>query len=254
MTEENISLDRYFAAVWRAKWLIIIAVAGAAALTAYLGYRQPALYTASALVEVGRVWKEPLQDIYATAEVINSPGFMQRLAERSGIRAGQLRRSVRAEPITAGPPRARYPILIRITATTESAEESKRLAVAVTDALIEEHGMLFEQAIAPHLQRQQRLEDLLKDKPFDSSLASRELAIKLQTELDDVKSNNLSPTVTEKTHIVEQVVADGTSRPTVWRSVAVSAFLALVATLAAAILLEMMRPGGALKSRAAKPD
>ena len=106
MTGETISLDRYFAAVWRAKWLIIIAVAGAAALTAFLGFRQPTLYTATALLEVGRVWKEPLEDTYATTEIVKSAGFQHRLAEKTGIKYGQLRRSIQADTVTAGPRRS----------------------------------------------------------------------------------------------------------------------------------------------------
>jgi capsular polysaccharide biosynthesis protein len=245
MTEETISLDRYFAAVWRAKWLIFLAVAGAAAITAFLGFRQPTLYTASALLEVGRVWKEPLEDTYTTTEIINSAGFTHRLAEKAGLRPGQLRRSVRAETVTAGPRRTRYPILVRITATTGSFDESERLASAVADAIIEDHAQLFDLALAPRLERQMRLEEMLKGQ-------SSEAAMRLQAELADVKANNTSPTVTEKTRLVEPVVPGATIAPSPWRNVATSALLALFATVAAAILLELLRPAGAMKSRAVK--
>jgi len=245
MTEETISLDRYFAAVWRAKWLIFLAVAGATAITAFLGFRQPTLYTASALIEVGRVWKEPLEDTYTTTEVINSAGFTHRLAEKIGLRPGQLRRSVRAETVTAGPRRTRYPILVRITATTESFEESERLARVVAGAIIEEHGELFDRALAPRLERQAALEEMLKGQ-------SGEAVMRLQAELAEVKANNTSPTVTEKTRLVEPVVPGAIIAPAPWRGVAVSAMLALFATVAAAILLELLRPAGAMKSRAVK--
>lgn len=250
MTEENISLDRYVAAVWRVKWFIIIAVVGAAAVTAFLALRQPTLYTASALIEVGRVWKEPLEDTYTTTEIVNSPGFLHRLADKTGIRAGQLRRSIRAETVTAGPRRSSYPILLRVTATTESFDESVRLAGMVADAVIEDHNKLYIEALAPRLERQQRLEAMLKDESLASSPGGRELAIKLQADLDEVKSSNSSPTVTEKTRLVEPIAPGTATAPTVWRGVAISAMLALLATLAAAMLLELFTKTGAIRSRA----
>jgi hypothetical protein len=227
--------------VWRAKWLVIIAVAGAAALNAFLGFRQPTLYTATALVEVGRVWKEPLEDTYATTEIVKSAGFQHRLAEKTGIRPGQLRRSIQADTITAGPRRSSYPILMRITATTESFDESQRLAGAVAEAVIEDHNKLFDEALAPRLERQQRLEAILKDESLNSAPGGRELAFKLQAELDDVKSNNISPTVTERTRLVEAVVPGSTIAPSVWRGVAISAILALLASVTAVILLSQAR-------------
>lgn len=249
MTEQDISLDRYVAALWRAKWLIAIAVAGAAAVTAFLGFRQPTLYTASALLEVGRVWKEPLEDIYTTTEIINSPGFLHRLAEKSDVRQGQLRRSIKADPVTAGPRRTRYPILVRITATTGSYDESERLASVVADGVIEDHARLFEQALAPRLERQKRLEEMLKDQSLASS-TGRETLLKLQAELDEVRANNTSPTMTEKTRLVEPVVPGSTIAPSPWRNVAFSALIALIVTAAAAILLEVFKATGAIRSKA----
>ena len=249
MTEQDISLDRYLAALWRAKWLIVIAVAAAAAVTAFLGFRQPTLYTATALIEVGRVWKEPLEDTYTTTEIINSPGFLHRLAEKTGNRQGQLRRSIKADTVTAGPRRIRYPILVRITATTGSFDESERLASIVADGIIEDHSKLFEQAIAPRLERQKRIEEMLKDQALASS-AGREAIIRLQTELDEVRANNTSPTVTEKTRLVEPVVQGATISPSPWRSVAFSGLIALIVTSAAIVLLEVFKAAGAIRSKA----
>lgn len=249
MTEQDISLDRYFAALWRAKWLIVITVAGAAAVTAFLGFRQPTQYTATALIEVGRVWKEPLEDIYTTTEIINSPGFLHRLAEKTSIRQGQLRRSIKADTVTAGPRRIRYPILVRITATTGSFDESERLAGLVADGIIEDHGKLFEQALAPRLERQKRLEEMLKDQALASS-TGRETLLRLQTELDEVRANNISPTMTEKTRLVEPVVQGTAIAPSPWRSVAFSALIALIVTSMVAVLLEIFKAAGAIRSKA----
>ena len=82
MNEEEITLDRYLIAVWRAKWFILLLVLASAGAAALLALRQPTLHTAAALIKVGRVWKEPLEDPYVTTEVANSQGFNRELAEK----------------------------------------------------------------------------------------------------------------------------------------------------------------------------
>ena len=238
MNEEEISLDRYFAAVWRAKWFILLLMIVAAGLAALLGLRQPTLHTATALIEVGRVWKEPLEDPYVTTEIANSQGFNHELAAKTGVRPNQLKSGVRAETVTAGPQRSRYPILVRITASTESEDLTAGLAQAMADELVARHEKLFEAAMAPHTDSQRRIEERLKD----PSLA-RELAVRLESELDEIKSNNTSPTVTEKTHLLGPVVKSGVVRPSIWRGVAIATLLAALAGLAAAIVFGHFRPG-----------
>jgi hypothetical protein len=126
--EEEIRLDDFFKWVWRGKWLIIFSVCGGAAVVA--GLRQPELHTSVALIEVGRVWGKPLKDIYVTVEIANSPGFIQDVAAKIGVRPGQLNKSVQVGALESGVPHSIYPILIRVTARTESTDESVRLAQA----------------------------------------------------------------------------------------------------------------------------
>ncbi|HXG66349.1 MAG TPA: Wzz/FepE/Etk N-terminal domain-containing protein [Blastocatellia bacterium] len=237
--EQALRLDAYFAAVWRAKWLILALVLAAAGITAFLGYRQSPQHTATALLEVGRVWKEPLQDIYAATETINSDGFLQQLAEKTGARPGPLKRSVRAETVTVGPNRLRYPILVRIIATTANSAESVRLAQAVADELIARHEKLFQDALAPHLEHQRRLEERLKDPSVQSS---RDLASRIESELDEVKAKNTSPVITRKTSLLEPVVPGGAIQPAVWRNVAAAALMAAFAGIAVAALAAHFQP------------
>jgi ElaB/YqjD/DUF883 family membrane-anchored ribosome-binding protein len=234
MSEEQLSLDRYFAAVWRAKWFIAAVTIVAAGLAAWLGFRQPTLHDAAALVEVGRVWKEPLEDTYTTTEIVNSPGFKHQLAAKIGVKPTVLIRGIKAETIRAGPRRAQYPILVRILATAESSDESVRLAQAVADELVSRHASLFDAAMQTRLERERHLEERIKDPALQSSPALRDLLVKLQSELDEVRSNNHSPTVTEKTHLIEQIVEGATTSPAPWRSIATAALLgALLSTLVA---------------------
>ncbi|HJQ69884.1 MAG TPA: Wzz/FepE/Etk N-terminal domain-containing protein [Blastocatellia bacterium] len=248
--QEEIRLDRLFAAIWRGRWLIITGTLLAVSVAAYLGFRQPTLHTASALIEIGRVWKEPLEDIYATAEATNSDGFIQKLATKIGVRPNQLKRSVKAEAVMAGPRRSRYPILVRVTATTDSGDESVRLAQAVADEIVARHADLFKAALAPHLTRKAKLEELQKQISNDSAPGPREMLMKVGTEIDDINSNITSPTLTEETHLVEPVVPGATIRPSPWRSIAFTALVAAVALTTLVALVNSFRPAAQRASSA----
>lgn len=233
--EDEIRLDGFFTWVWRGKWLIIILVIIASGLAYWLGSRQSEIHTASALIEVGRVWSKPLKDIYATAEIANSPGFIQDVAAKLGVRPGHLAHSVEVGAVESGLPHSLYPILIKVTAKTESADESVRIAQAVADEIVARQEKAFDEAIAPHRERQQQLEQTLNQ--LGTSLAERELAIKVQSELDEVKANNTSPISSAKTQLVEKIVPGATSRPSAWRGAATAGLIAAVVGVVIAALV-----------------
>lgn len=228
--EEDIRLDGFFKWVWRGKWLITFLIVVATGLAAAIGLRDPALTTTTALIEVGKVWGKPLKDIYVIVEIANSPGFIQEVAAKIGVKPGQLRRSVQVAAVESGVPHSIYAILIRVTAKTESPEESVRLAQAVADEIIARHEKLFDDAIAPHLERQHQLEQRLKE----ASPSDRD---RLEGELAELKANNQSPISTEKTHLVESVVPGPTVRPDIWRGTATAGLIAALAGVAAACLI-----------------
>jgi hypothetical protein len=238
--DDDIRLDGFFNWVCRGKWLIIFLVVGASGLAAMIGLRQPALNTATALIEVGKVWGKPLKDIYVTVEIANSPGFIQEIATKAGVKPGQLGRSVQVAAVESGVPHSIYPILIRITARTESADESVRLAQAVADEIIARHEKLFDDAIAPHLERRRQLEQRLKE--TGPSPSAREFTFKLESELDELKSNNSAPTSSEKTHLVEEIVPGATIRPDIWRGTATAGLIAAIVGVAVACLVGYYRP------------
>jgi len=233
--EDEIRLDSLFKWVWRGKWVIIFLVVVASGVATVLGLRQPELHTSTALIEVGHVWGKPLKDIYVTVEIANSPGFIQDVADKVGVKPGQLGRSVQVGALESGVPHSIYPILIRVSARTESASESVRLAQAVADEIVARHEKLFGEAIAPHLDRQRQLEQKLKE--LGSQPSDRDFAFKLEGELDEVKASNSSPTSTEKTHLIEKVVPGAAVRPDVWRGAATAGLIAAIAGVAAACLM-----------------
>lgn len=238
--EDEVRLDSFFRWVWRGKWLIIFLVIVASGAAALMGLRETEVSTATALVEVGRVWSKPLRDIYITVEIANSHGFIEDVAAKAGVKPGQLGRSVQVTAVESGVPHSLYPILIRITGKTESADESVRFAQAVADEMIARHDKLFDEVIAPHLERQHQLEQRLKE--IGSSPADREFASKLESELYDVKANNSSPVSTAKTHLVEKITASRAARPGIWRGVATAGLIAAVVGVVVASLVGYFRP------------
>jgi hypothetical protein len=242
MTEENretfdeeIRLDSFVKWVWRGKWLIIFLVIVASGLAALMGLRQPEAHTATALIEVGRVWGKPLKDIYITVEIANSPGFIQEVAAKASVKPGQLSRSVQVSAVESGVPHSIYPILVRVTAKTETADESVRLAQAVADEIVTRHEKLFQEAIAPHFERQHWLEQVFKE--VQSSPSDRDSALKVKRELDEEVANNSSPISTEKTRLIEKVVPGATIRPDIWRGAATAGLMAAIAGIAVACLV-----------------
>ncbi|HEX8185038.1 MAG TPA: Wzz/FepE/Etk N-terminal domain-containing protein [Blastocatellia bacterium] len=251
MNEEEIRLDKYLAAIWRAKWLIIAGVLLAAGVAYLLASRQPTIYKATALLKIGRVWKEPLEDPYVTETIVNSAGFHKELAKKINVNPRQLKRNVHAETIIAGPRRSRYPILVSITATSdENADDAVQLTQAVADELIARHEELFNEAIKPHIEQQRRLEERYKELAAQGA-ASRDLLLKVEDELNQARANNSASNVnvTEKTRLAVEVVPEASTRPTLWRNVAAAALLAAVACIAAAALAAHFMP--ARKSSAA---
>jgi hypothetical protein len=232
---DEIRLDRYVIAVWRAKWWIILLALAATAVAAFIANRQPAAYEATALVEVGRVWNQPLKDLFVTAETAGSPGFIHELAGKIGIAPKQLTRALQVEPLVSGVPHARYAIMIRIAATTDSADQSVRFAQAMADEIVAWHEQIYEEAMRPHRERQQQLEEQIKQSL--SSATARDAGIKLEAELEEVKTNNTSPIATAKTHLVGKIVPGNAIKPPIWRNAASWGLVAALVGLIGALMI-----------------
>jgi hypothetical protein len=236
MGQDEIKFDRHFMAVWRAKWLIILVVLLASAVTWWVVRTEPASHGATAVIRIGRVWKEPLEDPYITEKAVNSAGFFQELAARIGGNASHLKRRIRAEVLIGGARRDRYPVLLSIASTADNADEAVRLARAATDEIIARHQGRFDDALTPYRERERLLTAQLKE-----SAASREVQWKLELELNQVQSNNMSPIWTEKTHLIEPIVAEPTARPSPLRSVATIALISAMGSVAVAALVGHFR-------------
>jgi hypothetical protein len=236
----EINLDKYLLAIWRAKWFILLITCIAAGAAYYLIRRQPTLYKAEALMEIGRVWEKSLDDTYTTEEIINSTGFSHELASKLGVKAEAINRNIQAQAIVVGPKGTRYPILLKITATSESEGEAMKLAQAVSDEVISRHEKLYEEAMAPHRAKEQRLEARLQESK--ASAASKELTFKIEDELDTIRLNNQSPTATRKTVLVQPVILVASVQPAALRNTAAAALIAAVGSALLAALGAYFKP------------
>jgi len=262
MIQEEIGLDRYFAAVWRARWLVLVGVIAAVAVMAAVEYNRPTLHSATAVIKVGQVWKEPLQDLYVTTEIANNDGFLQAVAARLGTDSASLRRRLHAETIAGGPARAPYALLVRFTAVTENSDESVRIADAAASEILARHEKLFDEALAPRLIHQHRLEELISQMQVSTTvkgpsetevlgldmyprkvlkaMADGQLLpmVKLMREFSDVKMSNSSPTETHKTELVDPVVPGVITSPAIGRDTLVTGLVAALIYIAAALAFE----------------
>ncbi len=244
MDHEEIRLDRYAAALWRAKFLIIGGVIVAAAVAYFISRGQPTSHSATAQLRIGRVWDKPIEDPYITERIINSPGFLREIAPQIGVEPGRLRRAIKAETIIAGPRRSRYPILVSIRATTETADRSVELAESVAEQVKARHEALFNDAIKPHLEEERLLGERVALLRSEGKTAP-DVAAKLESELNEIKAKNAAQNgagVTQKTELITKVAPEGGQAPSVWRNVAAASLVAAVTLVAAVLLLAYFKP------------
>ena len=143
----TIELEDSLRAVWRWKWLVLAGAVLAAAIAAGVAVSAPPRYTTTALVEIGRVMGEQIEDPFAAAQTINSQGFQSAMRARAG---GAPAGTVQAEALTGGQGRLEHPTLVRVTATAPSAEQAVAAGRAAVDELVARHAERFDRSVAVH--------------------------------------------------------------------------------------------------------
>jgi hypothetical protein len=236
--EVQISLDKYVSAIWRGKWLIIAITLIAAGIAWFVARSQPTTHTATCSIEAGRVWKEAVENPYATKEIINGDTFLRSVADKHSVRPAQLKRSVQADVVEGGARFSRHPIFIRITAATEDSSRSLLFAQEVADAVIARHEKLFAEMIAPRLENQRRLEERLEE--LASQQSSRELVLRLESELAELRLNNTEPN-SKKSAVIEPPSITATVAPQVIRRVLAATVIAGMLVTILVVLLAYFR-------------
>ena len=188
----NIEIDTSLRALWRWKWIVLLGALVAAAATAAVTLAAPAKYTTSTLVQVGRVMGDEVEDPYAIAQTVNSPGFQEamRTREAGGKKA---RGSVTAEAVTGGQGRAQHPVLVRVTAIGPTPEDAVAVGQAAVDELVARHKERFDKAVAGYRDYEKVLGTTGEPAAGPADPAARK-------ELFELRAKLASPVFTEETH------------------------------------------------------
>jgi LPS O-antigen subunit length determinant protein (WzzB/FepE family) len=255
---ESIGTDiaPYIRAVWRRKWFIISIVLLVAAISLILGLREPRVYASTALIKVGRIWNEQIEDPYVVTEIINSQPFLSRLGQRLSTKQKPraLSQALTAERLEGGKARNRYVYLIRLTARGSTPEEAKELVRAAADQIIEQTAEKFESAYPVYTAREKALQeriDTLKATISSAGSPTSLAAIEAQRldlqsiekELFETQLNNQSPLKTYRTQLAEEIsaprVVPGVD---IYKRVLMSAASAFAMALLGALVLEFGLP------------
>jgi subunit length determinant Wzz-like protein len=219
---ETIELDLSLRALWRWKWLVLVGAIAAAAIAAGIMAAAAPRYTTTALVEVGRVMGEELEDAFAVAQTINSQGFQE--AVRKG---GRFSGSVSAEALTGGQGRLEHPTLVRVTVTAPTADGAVALGQATVDELVARHKERFDAAVAGYREYEKVLASTGEPAAGTADPATRK-------ELYDLRARLASPVFTEPTHVKDPFPVPSAPEP---KNVALAAGVAFAVSLAILVLL-----------------
>ena len=220
---ETISLDPSLHALWRRKWLVLVGAIVCSAVAAGITMATTARYQTTALVEVGRVMGEQLEDPYAVAQTINSAGFRAAMREKAG--------NVAAEALTGGQGRLERPTLVRVTASGISADQAVAVGQAAVDELAARHKERFAAAIAGYREQ----ERVLAGSPDPAA----------QRELYDLRARLASPIFTAQTGVKDPFPVPSAPLP---KNTLAAAGIAFVVSLAILALLVMALAQASLPS------
>lgn len=219
LVSQAIELEPGLRALWRWKWLVLAGALVAAAIAAGVTMLGPDVFRTSALVEVGRVMGEPLEDPFAVAELVESAGFQQAAGARAG--GARVAGRVEATAVTGGQGRAERPVFVRVTATGTTPEEAVRAGQAAVDELLARHRDRYAKAEAAWRET---------ERLFAEASASRDLG--------EVRAKLASPTTTAETRLTDAfpVPASPITRNTAaTAAVAFAVALAILSLLALAV-------------------
>jgi hypothetical protein len=138
--------------------------------------------------------------------------------------------------VQGGPRRARYAVLLRVTATGDTADDAVASANAASKAIVARHDKMFDEALKPHLNQQNRLEE--RQKELAAQPGSRELLLKVEAELDDVRTRNsiAEASATDRSRVIEEPSSETVPRPSMLRpAAAAGALTAIVFAILAAL-------------------
>jgi hypothetical protein len=236
---ETIELDASLRELWRRKWLVLLGALAVAAVTAGISLSAPTRYQTSALVQIGRVMGDDLENAYAVAETIKSEGFQAAATARS---EAPVRGRVSAEALTGGQGRTEHPILVRISAWGPTPQAAVAAGESAFDELIARHGERFASALEGYREYEKLLAAAAEPAAGPADPVARR-------DLGELRARLASPTTTAKTRLVDPFPVPGAPVP---RNTAASAGVAFLVT--AAILTLLVLAVGQIRGAGRRPS
>ncbi|MEW6735033.1 MAG: Wzz/FepE/Etk N-terminal domain-containing protein [Acidobacteriota bacterium] len=259
-------LGIYLRALWKRKLFIISVVLLALAISLYFSWREPLIYAATALIKVGRVCNEPVEDANLLTDIINGQPFFARVAASLGGQQAlpSPARSLSAEQREAGKGRIRYVYAIRLTARGATAQEANRLARAAVDQVIVQMAEKFDQAYSAYSTREKELQERfntlqgkIAENESDSNLDltpkptkpvspiwAREIELQvLKQDLLELRKGIDSPLQTYRTQLADEITAaQPQPRASLWKRGLLAVAAAFAFAVLSALLLEFGWP------------
>jgi hypothetical protein len=223
---ETVELDASLRELWRRKWLVLLGAAAVAAVTAVASMLTPVRYQTTALVQVGRVMGEDVENPYAVAETIKSPGFQAAAHARSNV---PMQGRVSADALTGGQGRGEHPVLVRVTASGGTPEAAVAAGQAALDELLARHGERFAKAVAGYREYEKVLAAAAEP-------AAGQVDAIARRDLGELRARLTSPIVTAETRLVDPFPLPAAPVP---RNTLVSAAVAFAVTAAVLSLLAL---------------
>jgi hypothetical protein len=220
---ETIELDASLRELWRRKWIVLLGALVVAAIAAGASLVNPVRYQTEALVQIGRVMGEEIEDAYAVAETIESPGFRAAVAARSKGRG-----RVSAKAVTGGQGRTEHPVLVRVVASGATPEAAVAAGQGALDELLARHSERFAKAVAGYRDYEKVLAAAAEPAAGQSDAVARR-------ELGELRARLASPIVTAETRVVDPfpVPSAPVPRNTAWLAGVAFAVTAAILTLLA---------------------
>lgn len=188
-TRDELDLARFLLVIWKRRGVFACGMVACAALAAAYWFLAPPAFEAHVLVRVGRVWGEPVENVYQLSEVMNSDSFLERVREKAQVERSvkDLRddKALRATVVgnTNAPP-DQTTGLVRVVTRARTPGECVRLAQTAGAITIENHLPRYEEMIGRYREYETKL--TVQSGNVEREIAQLENLVRAQSEKPDV--------------------------------------------------------------------
>jgi len=167
MENEEVELIDYLNVIWKRSGLILGGVVVCMVAAGGVSLLLPKVYETSLDLKMGQLWKRNSEQVidnpYRVAEIINSTPFLNQVKEKAGLTQTayeiKKKRIIMAKTIAGGKVSlGKDPVLINIVTKGYAPQEAVQIAETVSDLIIQEHGVRFEELLNEYKRYEKELE------------------------------------------------------------------------------------------------